>query len=195
MANYRTNALSGGILSTEYLEPCWYAVYTSANHEKRVASQLDIRSVTHFLPLYDSVRRWKDRCVRLQLPLFPGYLFVRIAIRDRLRVLQVPGIARLVGFNGMPVPLPDHEVECLKFALAKGMRAEPHPYMKVGRRMRITSGSLAGCEGMLVRKKGNMRLILSVDLIQRSIMVDLDVSAVEPVFDSKKATGDIAVQY
>src|SRR6267378_2705469 len=84
-------------LATEDVDPRWYAAYTSANHEKRVAEQLDVRSVEHFVPLYESVRRWKDRKVRLQLPLFPGYVFVRLVQRERLRVLQVPGVARLVG--------------------------------------------------------------------------------------------------
>src|SRR5215469_17978008 len=84
----------------------WYAAYTSANHEKRVAQQLTWRSVEHFLPVYESVRRWKDRRVPLQLPLFPGYVFVRLALRDRLRVLAVPGVARVVGFDGRPTVVP-----------------------------------------------------------------------------------------
>src|SRR5712664_2211871 len=114
-------------------ELLWYAAYTSANHEKRVAEQLGVRSVEHFVPLYESVRRWKDRKVRLQLPLFPGYVFVRLALHDRLRVLQVPGVARLVGFNGLPCALPDSEIEAMKTGLASGLRAEPHPFLNVGR--------------------------------------------------------------
>src|SRR5690348_1640448 len=81
------------------LEQHWYAAYTCANHEKQVASQLDVRVVEHFLPLYGSVRRWKDRRVTLDLPLFPGYVFIRLALQDRLRVLEIPGVVRLVGFN------------------------------------------------------------------------------------------------
>src|SRR3979411_833139 len=99
----------------------WYAAYTSANHEKRVAQQLGLRLVEHFVPLYESVRRWKDRKVRLELPLFPGYVFVRLVVRDRLQVLQVPGVARLVGFNGLPCALPDSEMEALKAGLASGV--------------------------------------------------------------------------
>src|SRR5229473_725890 len=79
-----------------YIQPRWYALYTCANHEKRVAKQLEERAVEHFLPLYGSVRRWKDRKVQLDLPLFPGYVFVHLALRDRLRVLQTPGGARLI---------------------------------------------------------------------------------------------------
>ena len=86
--------------------PHWYALYTCANHEKRVAAELHARAVENFLPLYSSVRRWKDRRVRLDLPLFPGYVFVRMALRDRLQVQQVPGVAHLVGFDGTPAVLP-----------------------------------------------------------------------------------------
>src|SRR6266852_464107 len=88
----------GADLLGESTQPHWYAAYTSANHEKRVAVQLKERAVENFLPLYESVRRWKDRRMKLQLPLFPGYVFVRLALRDRLRVLQIPSVVRLVGF-------------------------------------------------------------------------------------------------
>src|SRR5216684_840587 len=94
--------LEGAPVMPAHSEPQWYAAYTCANHEKRVALQLGQRSVEHFLPTYESLRRWKDRRVRLQLSLFPGYVFVRMALQDRLQVLQVPGVARLVGFNGTP---------------------------------------------------------------------------------------------
>ena len=84
----------------------WYAVYTCARNEKRVAEQLSLRSVEHFLPVYSAIRHWTDRSKELQLPLFRGYLFVRIALRDRLQVLEIPSVARLVGFNGAPAPCP-----------------------------------------------------------------------------------------
>jgi len=166
---------------SEYLEQRWYAAYTSANHEKRVAKQLGQRSVEHFLPMYQSARRWKDRQMTLSLPLFPGYVFVRVALRDRLQVLQVPGVARLVGFNGPPTPLADEEIESLRRALADGLRAEPHPYLKAGRRVRITTGLLSGHEGILKRWKGGLRVVLTIELIERSISVEVDSSSVTPV--------------
>jgi transcription antitermination factor NusG len=171
---------------TSSLESCWsqwYAVYTRANHEKRVAEQFGERSVQHFIPLYDSVRRWKDRQVKLRMPLFPGYLFVRVTPREQIRVLQVPGVARLVGFSGSPTPLADEEIEGLRDALAEGVRAEPHPYLRVGRRVRITTGPLSGREGILKRWKGDLRVVLSTDLIQRSVLVDVDASSVVPVHE------------
>src|ERR1700688_1751675 len=131
-------------LPASFCDLFWYAAYTSANHEKRVAEQLVRSSVEHFLPLYHTVRRWKDRRVQLQLPLFPGYVFVRLALRDRFQVLQVPGVANLVGFNGMPTALPREEIDALRTSLMNGARAAPHPYLRLGRRVRIKAGPLAG---------------------------------------------------
>ena len=176
-----THGTEGGVLPAAYLETCWYAAYTSANHEKRVAVQLGQRSVEHFLPLYDSVRRWKDRRVQLQLPLFPGYVFVHFALRDRLLVLQIPGVAKLVSFNGMPAALPRQEIEALRASLESGVRAEPHPYLKVGRRARVKAGPLAGMQGILVRRKNRSRFVISLDLIMRSVAVEVDALELEPL--------------
>src|SRR5438876_188842 len=161
-------------LPAVWAEEHWYAAYTRAKHEKRVAAELGMREVEHFLPLYSSVRRWKDRRVQLESPLFPGYVFVRLALRDRLRVLQIPSVVRLVGFSGHPTPLPDSEIETLRSGLSERLRAEPHPYLTVGRRVRITAGTFAGLEGILKRKKSNLRVVISLELIQRSVAVDID---------------------
>jgi transcription antitermination factor NusG len=167
-------------LPAEYCEAHWYAAYTCANHEKSVAAQLDARAVDYFLPTYASVRRWKDRRVTLQLPLFPGYVFVHMELRNRLGVLQVPGVAKLVGFGGAPVALPSTEIESLRAGLAAGTRAEPHPYLNVGRRVRIKRGSFSGLEGVLLRWKGNWRVVVSLELVQRSVAVDVDACELEP---------------
>jgi transcription antitermination factor NusG len=169
------------VLPADYLEQRWYAAYTCANHEKRVREQLEQRSIESYLPLYETVRRWKDRRMRLQLPLFPGYVFVRMVLVDRLRVLQVPSVVRLVGFNGHLAALPEAEIEGLKNGLAGGVRAEPHPFLTVGRRVKIKAGPLQGREGILIRRKGSLRVVLSIDLIQRSIVVDVEVADVEPL--------------
>jgi transcription antitermination factor NusG len=161
-------------------EPRWYAAYTRSRHEKSVADILQRKQVETFLPLYETVRRWKNGDHRIQLPLFPGYAFVRIALRDRLHVLKVPGVARLVGFDGTPAPLDDEDIERLRGALSAGLRAAPHPYLTVGRRVRITAGPLAGREGILVRRKGAAHVVLSIDLIQRSILVDVEANSLEP---------------
>jgi transcription antitermination factor NusG len=156
------------------LQPRWYAVYTSANREKCVKEQLDRRLVESFLPLYDSIRRWKDRKVHLQLPLFPSYVFVCVALCDRLQVLQTPGVVRFVGFNGCPYALPESEVQALQKIVPRAFHAEPHPYLTRGLRVRVNAGPLAGCEGILVRKKSRARFVVSVDLIQRSVAVEVD---------------------
>lgn len=169
-------------LSASILEQHWYAVYICANHEKRVAADLQARSVEHFLPLYSSARRWKDRRVNLELPLFPGYIFVRLALRDRLSVLQIRSVVRLIGFNGQPTALPDAEMEIMRSDLLHRLNPKPHPFLTAGRRVRIRNGPLAGLEGMVLRLKGNWRVVLSLELIQRSISVDIDASNLELAF-------------
>jgi transcription antitermination factor NusG len=171
----------GEVLHPEYFEPRWYAIYTSANREKRVADQLSLRTVEHFLPLYESLRRWKDRRVTLKRPLFPGYVFVRLALRDKLNVVQIPGVARLVGFDGTPAALPDAEIEALRTSLARGVVAEPHPFLTVGRRVRVKAGPLAGMNGILIQRKGKFRVVISVELIQRSVAVQMDEPDLEPL--------------
>src|SRR5438874_12427848 len=155
-------------LHAAYVEPNWYVAYTRANHEKRVAEQLERRAVEYLLPFYTSVRRWKDRRVQLELPLFPGYVFFRLPLRDRLRVLEVPGVVRLVGFNGHPAALPQKEIEALRESIARQLKVEPHPYLTVGRRVRIKSGPLSGLDGILIRRKGTYRVVLSIEMILRA---------------------------
>jgi len=162
-------------------EQYWYALYTCANHEKRVARELCLRGVKHFLPLYRSVRKWKDRRVNLDLPLFPGYLFVHLTTSDRLRVLQVPSVVCLVGFGGQPYPLPTQEIEALRAGISSGLRIEPHPFLTVGSRVRLKQGPLEGLEGILVRKKNTHRVVLSVSLISSSASVEVDSTDVEKI--------------
>jgi len=158
----------------------WYALYTCPRHEKRVAEQIRQRRVSCFLPLYRSVRRWKDRRKELELALFPGYVFVHIAPQDRLRLLQLAGVVRFVSFNGHPAPLSDCEMESLMKGLTRGVRLEPHPYLTVGRRVRVRYGPLARSQGILVRRKEKFRVVLSLDLIMRSVCVEVDESDIEP---------------
>jgi transcription antitermination factor NusG len=139
------------------------------------------RNVEHFLPTFEMVRRWKDRRVRLQMPLFSGYVFVRLALENRLQVLRVPSVVRLVGFGGQPAPLPDTELEALRLGMTWHLRAQPHPYLTIGRRVRIRCGPLAGVEGILIRKKNALRVVLSIDLIQRSASVEVDASSLERI--------------
>jgi transcription antitermination factor NusG len=162
-----------------YAQPRWYAAYTRANHERRVADQLDEHGVQNYLPQYESVRNWKDRKVRLQLPLFPGYVFVHLGLPSRLQVLQVPGVAWLVSFAGRPAAVPEEEFARIRGFLDKGFRAEPHPYLKAGRRVRVRSGPFEGLEGIVVRRKNSTRLVISLELIERAMAVDVEEASLD----------------
>jgi transcription antitermination factor NusG len=177
-----TTITEGPSLTAEHAgDEQWYALYTSPRHEKRVAQQMEQRRISCFLPLYRSVRRWKDRRKELELALFPGYVFVRIALKDKLRVLQLPSAVRLVSFNGQPVALPEAEVEGLRQRLCRAAYLEPHPYLRVGRRARVHSGPLQGLEGVVVRRKERCRIVVSIDLIMRSVALEVDEADLEPL--------------
>lgn len=174
--------LAGGApVGQTFDRPEWYAVYANVRHEKRVKECLDGRMVECYLPSYHSVRRWQDRRKEVVLPLFPGYLFVRIAYRSRLKVLTAPGVVHIVSFDGKPTPICEDEIEALRQALSRGTNCEPHPYLKVGRRVRVRNGPLCGVEGTLVRRKEGYRLIISIELIMRSVATEIDEADVEPI--------------
>jgi transcription antitermination factor NusG len=158
----------------------WYALYTCPRHEKRVAEQIEQRHIPCFLPLYRSVRRWKDRRKELELALFPSYVFVRIEPQTRLRVLNLPGVVRMVTFNGQPAALPEAEIESLRRGLTGRMRMAPHPYLQVGRRVRLRSGPMAGLEGTLSRRKEGLRLVVSIEMLMRAVAVEVDEADIEP---------------
>lgn len=171
------------------LAPTWFAVYTSPRHEKRVAQYLSVRTIEHYLPLYHVRRKWADgSIVTLDLPLFPGYLFVRIDRTERVRVLEVPGVLTVVGgTGGEPAPLAGAEIDALRSGLSL-RRAEPHPLLIAGQRARIRSGALAGMEGIVVRRKSGLRVVLTIDLIQQSVAVEVDATELELL--GAEAAGD-----
>lgn len=175
-------ALPGSIPGwAEYQQSRWYAVYTCSRRERVVAQQMESRMLECLLPTYRSVRRWKDRRRELALPLFPGYVFVNVSLRERLRVLEIPGVVQMVSFNGKPAFMPDAEIDALRNTLASHAQVIPHPYLRVGSRARVRSGPLSGLEGILVRRKDSCRLVLSIELIMRSLAVEIDEADVEPV--------------
>jgi len=157
----------------------WFAAYTSARHEKTVARQLEDRSIEKFLPLYRSWHRWKDRRKLVELALFPSYVFIKIEARDKLRVLEVPGVVSLVTFNGQLAALPEQEINALRTSLDSGVYAEPCPYLRVGRRVRVAAGPLAGAEGILIKKKDKCRVVISLDVLMRSVAVEVDGTDLE----------------
>jgi transcription antitermination factor NusG len=160
----------------------WFAAYTAPCHEKRVAQHLSLRQIEYFLPLYRVRRQWRDGSkVVLELPLFPGYIFVRIKKEERVPVLQVPKVLAIVqGLKREPAPLADSDIESLRAGLGV-LRAEPYPFLTVGQRARIKSGPLAGKEGLLIGTKNNTRLVITLDLIMQSIAVEIDANNLEPL--------------
>ena len=169
----------------------WFAVYTTCRHEKRVARHFEQRRIEHFLPLYKAQHRWKDGThAVLDLPLFPGYVFVKINSCERVSVLEVPGVVSIIGTPSHPAALPDFEVEALRAGLDP-MRVEPHPLVTIGQRVRIKTGALAGIEGIVVRRKGSLRVVLTLDLLMQSIAIEVDGDGVELVDASSPVTLEV----
>jgi len=157
----------------------WFALYTRTHHEKRVEEHLTQRGIESYLPLYTAIHTWTHyRKVTLELPLFPNYLFVCIAPQQRVRTLEVPGALSFVGNASTPSPLPVSEIESLRSALQL-RKFEPHRYLTAGTKVRIVAGPLAGMEGIVVRTKSSLRVVLTVDLIMQSVAVEVDADELE----------------
>ncbi len=161
--------------------PKWFAAYTSPRHEKAVVRQLDARHVESFLPLYSSPRRWKNGCrVTVATPLFPNYVFVRVKRQDSVKVLQTPGVLSIVGAGREPSALPCTEIESLRAGLPQ-RQVHPHPYLVAGERVRIIAGSFEGMVGILLRRKNDFRVVLTLDLICQSVAVEIGADEIEPL--------------
>jgi transcription antitermination factor NusG len=161
--------------------PQWFALQTHPRHEKRVHEDLGLRALESFLPLYETIHRWRNGCkVRVELPLFPGYLFVKIDRRDRFKVLSLPGAVSIVGSPSGPWPLPEGEITNLRSSL-ETHKFEPHPYLAIGQKVRIKSGPLENMTGFLVRQSGGFRVVLTMELIRQSAAVEVDADDVEPI--------------
>jgi len=177
-----------------HFEPRWYAAYTYSRHEKRVAEHLQRIGVESYLALYTATRQWNQRRAQVELPLFPGYVFVRIPLAERVRVLSAPGVAYLVGARGEPIPLADDEVEPLRDCLSQKLPAEPIAYLSAGSRVRVVAGPLSGLEGVIVRRDGGARFVVSIDLIMRAIAINIegfDLELVESNVAPALATVDL----
>ncbi len=157
----------------------WYALYTRHQHEKVVAESLANNGFEVFLPLYDVVRQWKDRTKQLSLPLFSCYVFLRGGLERRLSIISTPGVHSIVGIAGHPAAIPQVEIDAIRKVVESSLRVEPHPFLRCGDRVRVTSGPLAGVEGILVRKKNLSRLVLSAELLEKSVAVEVDAFRVE----------------
>lgn len=171
------------VMTSLVAQPQWYAIRTRSRHEKMVDEQLQRQEIESFLPLVKRTRKWSDRTKEVELPLFTGYNFVRVALTstDRLRVLQTHGVAGFVGVNGCGTAIPDNQIQDIRTLLASKVPFEEQPFLRVGQRVRIRGGSLDGVEGILSAQNEDRSLVISLEPIQRSLCVRIQGYAVEPV--------------
>jgi transcription antitermination factor NusG len=151
----------------------WFAIHTRSRHEKLVSFLLQARGIDQYLPTVTEVHRWSDRHKKLELPLFPGYVFVRLADSNerRVEVLRVPGVVGFVGLHQQGTAIPEDQIEGVKTLMAQNVPWAAHPFLKEGQRVRIRGGALEGMEGIFLRRNGKESLIISIDVIQRSLAV------------------------
>src|SRR5262245_42372817 len=163
-------------------ESCaWHVLYTRHQHEKAVEQMLRSKGFHTFLPLYQTVHRWKDRSKVLSLPLFPCYVFLSGGLERRLDIMTTPGVHALVSTAGEPAIVPSAEIEGIRRVIESGTQVEPHPFLKCGERVRVKRGPLAGIQGILVRKRSLYRLVLSVEMLGSAAAVEVDAFLVEPL--------------
>src|SRR5216683_1733805 len=159
----------------------WHALFTRHQHEKSVALALSNKSHEVYLPLYRSVRRWQDRDKQLMFPLFPCYVFIRAGMDRQLQILTTPGVIHIVGWGGKPAIVPQTQLDAVSQIVESGLLVETHPYLQCGDRVRVKTGPLMGLEGILTRKKGVARLVVSMEMLGRSAAVEIDVLNVERI--------------
>ena len=163
----------------------WYALTARHQHERPVSTALDLRSLTTFVPLYLSRRRWSDRTRTIEMPLFPGYVFCRFTPNQRALAVSTPGVTGIVGFGGKAEPVPDHEVDDLMTIANSGLPVEPWTLMKAGDEVMIDDGPLRGLRGRLLRDAGRHQLVVGVNLLQRAVAVTLTPDQAWPIGTAK----------
>jgi len=173
--------LQSGILQEE--SPSWFAVRTRPRHEKKVKRELSEKGIQSFLPMHRERRRWSDRAQWVELPMFSQYLFVRVPAggESRIRVLQTNGVVHFVGNSERGTPVPDEQVESLAAIVSHRISTTPHEFLSVGERVRIRGGALDGIEGILSAIRNDKSLVVSVDLIQKSVAIRIDGFDVQPL--------------
>lgn len=161
----------------------WFALQVRPRHEKKIGAELREREIRVFVPLFSSYHQWSDRHRLIETPLFPGYVFVRIAKASiaRIDVLRVRGVCGFVGVRGAGETIPDSQIDALHRILGHGIPFDSHPFVGIGQKVRIRGGSLDGLEGILEAKNGDQSLIVSIELIQRSMAVRIAGYRVVPV--------------
>jgi transcription antitermination factor NusG len=167
--------------TSEPKELPWYALTVKHQHERAIEAALQQKGFEAFAPMYRSQRKWSDRKKEIELPLFSGYVFCRFAHETKARVLSTPAIARVVDFGGVPAAIPAAEIEAVRAIVNSALAVRPWPHLKPGDRVRVERGPLRGIEGTLVREKDALELIVSVQLLQRAVAVQVDAASVVPL--------------
>lgn len=167
----------------------WFAVRVRSNFERVTVAHLRERGYEQFAPSYRSERQWSDRKKEIDRFLFPGYVFCRFDPHNRLPVLTAPGVVELLGCGKVPVPIPDQEIGRVRRMVESGLLVTPTPYLEVGQTVLIERGPLAGMEGILAEVKGRFRLIVSINLLKRSISAEVERDWVRPVKPVRSAAG------
>jgi transcription antitermination factor NusG len=165
----------------------WYAVYTKFHHEKSAAGLLEKKDFEVFLPVYRTVHKWKDRNQMVIIPLFPCYLFLRMELDRKLEVLQSAGVRWFVENVGQACPVPDSQIDAVRKICSGATRFQPHPFLRQGDLVRVRRGPLYGMEGFFIRTKGQYRVVVSVELLCKSVAVEVDLADVELVNVSRGA--------
>jgi transcription antitermination factor NusG len=163
------------------LDQSWYVAYTYPRHERAVAEQLAQKSIECFLPTVSTIHVRKDRKVTLQLPLFPGYLFTRISPEERLRVVSIASVIRMLSYNEVPAPVSDDDINAIRFCLSRGGKLAPHRFIAVGDRVRVKEGIFQGLEGFVSRHHSGCNLVVTVALIQQSAALEIEEHLLEPI--------------
>ena len=161
-------------------EAHWFAINVKPRHEKRVAETLRVQGLESFLPVYQERHAWSDRVKRVELPLFAGYVFCRLSYADRHVVWNTRGIIRLLGAGNVFAPLSEEQIAELRAVEASGLPARPCPYIAAGEVVRVERGPLAGVRGKVLRHKGVTSVVVSVEILQRSVLVEVESEAVRP---------------
>jgi len=161
----------------------WYAVYTKPRHERKVNAHLVQEGITAFLPEIERWSRRRDRKKRIFYPIFPGYLFINIELNggSRLKVIKTRGVVRILGHKGVPTAIPEEQIEAIQKALDSRKAISSFPYLKTGQIVRVITGPLDGVEGIFVSEKGKGKLVISVDILQRAVSVEIEETDVEPI--------------
>jgi len=163
------------------VEPHWYAVKTRSRHENKVKDFLNQKGVENYLPLYTTVRYWSDRKKKVTIPLFSCYIFVKIALKDRLNVLQTDGVVHFITFESIPAPIPENQIEAIRQVLEKDFDVQLVENIKIGQKVEVQFGPLKGVKGIVQKKKNKLQLVITIDALNQGVSVEIGANEIKPI--------------